>query len=93
MESRLKHCEVALNSPQAVRDCLRLRIADREHEVFVCLFLNSQNRLITRIDDHTLSYSASRTGRSIRTRRWYNKGAMRHPYRLLRSQSSSRWWR
>lgn len=46
MESRLKYREVALNSPQAVRDYLRLRIADREHEVFVCLFLDAQHRLI-----------------------------------------------
>ena len=46
MESRLKYRDVALNSPQAVRDYLRLRIADREHEVFVVLFLDSQNRLI-----------------------------------------------
>ena len=46
MESRLQdRCEI-LTSPQAVRDYLRLRIADREHEVFVCLFLDSQNRLI-----------------------------------------------
>jgi DNA repair protein RadC len=46
MESRLKYRDVALTSPQAVRDYLRLRIADREHEVFVVLFLDSQNRLI-----------------------------------------------
>jgi len=46
MESRLQYRDVALTSPQAVRDYLRLRIADREHEVFVCLFLDSQNRLI-----------------------------------------------
>ena len=38
--------DVALTSPQAVRDYLKLRIADREHEVFVALFLDSQNRLI-----------------------------------------------
>ena len=46
MESRLKSHDVALNSPQGVRDYLRLRIADREHEVFVGLFLDSQNGLI-----------------------------------------------
>lgn len=40
MESRLKYREVALSSPQAVRDYLRLRLADREHEVFVVLFLD-----------------------------------------------------
>ena len=46
MEGRLQYRDVALNSPQAVRDYLKLRIADREHEVFVALFLDSQNRLI-----------------------------------------------
>ena len=46
MESRLKYRDIALNSPQTVGDYLRLRIADREHEVFVALFLDSQNRLI-----------------------------------------------
>ena len=46
MESRLQYRDVALTSPQAVRDYLKLKIADREHEVFVALFLDSQNRLI-----------------------------------------------
>lgn len=35
-----------LGSPQAVRDYLRLRIGDLEHEVFVVLFLDAQHRLI-----------------------------------------------
>ena len=46
MESRLQYHRDALSSPQAVRDYLRLRIADREWEVFVVLFLDAQNRLI-----------------------------------------------
>jgi DNA repair protein RadC len=46
MESRLKYHDPPLNSPQAVRDYLRLRLADREYEVFVVLFLDAQNRLI-----------------------------------------------
>lgn len=46
MESRLTYRDVALSSPQAVRDYLRLRIADLEWEVFVVLFLDAQNRLI-----------------------------------------------
>jgi len=36
----------ALTSPGAVRDYLRLAIADREHEVFVCLWLDAQHRVI-----------------------------------------------
>jgi DNA repair protein RadC len=46
LESRLKYGEVALTSPQSVRDYLRLRLADREWEVFFVLFLDAQNRLI-----------------------------------------------
>lgn len=36
----------ALTSPGAVRDYLRLAIATREHEVFVCLWLDAQHRVI-----------------------------------------------
>ena len=35
-----------LTSPGAVRDYLRLSIASREHEVFVCLWLDAQHRVI-----------------------------------------------
>ena len=37
---------VALGSPQAVRDYLRLRLQSLEHEVFVGVFLDAQNRLL-----------------------------------------------
>ena len=46
LESRLRARGPVLSSPEAVRDYLRLRIADREWEVFVVLFLDAQNRLI-----------------------------------------------
>jgi DNA repair protein RadC len=36
----------ALTSPGAVRDYLRLALAQREHEVFVVLFLDAQHRVI-----------------------------------------------
>src|SRR5438876_6127863 len=36
----------ALSSPEAVRDYLRLLLHDRGHEVFVCVFLDSQHRVI-----------------------------------------------
>jgi DNA repair protein RadC len=36
----------ALASPGAVRDYLRLAISGREHEVFVCLWLDAQHRVI-----------------------------------------------
>jgi DNA repair protein RadC len=37
---------VALNSPQAVRDYLRLKLQSLEHEVFIVVFLDAQNRLL-----------------------------------------------
>ena len=37
--------DTALSSPGAVRDYLRLTLGHREHEVFVALFLDAQNRL------------------------------------------------
>jgi DNA repair protein RadC len=36
----------ALTSPGAVRDYLRLAIAGRAHEVFVCLWLDAQHRVL-----------------------------------------------
>lgn len=38
--------ESVLNAPAAVRDCLRIHFAGREHESFVALFLDTQHRLI-----------------------------------------------
>ena len=46
VESRLQQRDVIFQSPQAVRDYLKLKVADREHEVFVVLFLDAQHRLI-----------------------------------------------
>ena len=36
----------ALSSPGKVRDYLRMTLANREHEVFVALFLDARNRLL-----------------------------------------------
>ena len=36
----------ALTSPGAVRDYLRLALAGREHEVFTCVWLDAQHRVI-----------------------------------------------
>lgn len=46
LEDRLEYERVSLSSPSAVRDLLRLRMAELEHETFVALWLNAQNRLI-----------------------------------------------
>jgi DNA repair protein RadC len=45
LAERIRHGD-ALASPNAVRDYLRLLLHDREHEVFVCVFLDSQNRVL-----------------------------------------------
>ena len=36
-----------LDSPQSVRDYLRLRLANRQYEAFLVMFLDAQNRVIT----------------------------------------------
>jgi DNA repair protein RadC len=38
--------EQALSTPSLVKDYLRLSLMGREHEVFVCIFLDAQNRVI-----------------------------------------------
>ena len=45
LDTRMRTGEV-LSSPNAVRDYLRLRIAGLEYEVFMCVFLDAQNRVI-----------------------------------------------
>ncbi len=40
----------ALASPDAVRDYLRLLLADRPHEVFAVMFLDAQNRVIDTLE-------------------------------------------
>ena len=46
LANRLREPGVALNAPAAVRDYLVLSLADREHEIFMAFFLDSQNRVI-----------------------------------------------
>jgi DNA repair protein RadC len=36
----------ALTSPALARDAIRLRFAGLEHEIFACLFLDNQHRVI-----------------------------------------------
>lgn len=43
---RMKRTATSLTSPDAVRNYLSLAIAEREREVFVCVFLDAQNRTI-----------------------------------------------
>ena len=46
LDARMRTGEV-LSSPNAVRDFLRLKLARLEHEVFFCVFLDAQNRVIS----------------------------------------------
>ncbi|MEI6180757.1 MAG: JAB domain-containing protein [Chloroflexales bacterium] len=45
LEQRMKRGDM-LSSPAAVRDYLRLLLADREYESFVCVWLTAQNCVI-----------------------------------------------
>ena len=45
MDERLKE-SAALTSPSAVRDYLRLTLGSREHEVFVCIWVDAQHKVI-----------------------------------------------
>lgn len=46
LESRMRMPGMAFSSPDAVKQYLRLQIADLPHEVFCVLFLDVQNRLL-----------------------------------------------
>jgi DNA repair protein RadC len=45
LDEKTKH-RSALTSPGAVRDYLRFTLGQREHEVFVCIWLDAQHRVI-----------------------------------------------
>ena len=65
----------ALVSPDSVRDYLRLLLAGRPHEVFVVVFLDSQNRVIATEEmfrgtlTQTSVYHRHPGGRQLRHRR------------------------
>jgi DNA repair protein RadC len=46
VEERAIYTSATLQSPRETKDLLRLRIGDREREIFCVLYLNSQHRLI-----------------------------------------------
>lgn len=46
LEGRLRKPGVQFTSPSSARDYLTLKLAELEHELFVCLWLDGQNRLI-----------------------------------------------
>lgn len=46
LEERAKYYSVNLSQPSAVKDYCKLRLCTLEHEVFMVIFLDAQNRLI-----------------------------------------------
>ena len=46
LEDRLEYQRTVLSRPSVVRDFLRLRMAELEHEVFIVLWMDTQNALI-----------------------------------------------
>lgn len=50
LERRMRQPGISMSSPTDVRNYLRLRLGELEHEVFAALFLDSQNRLIASED-------------------------------------------
>ena len=49
LAGRMRDCE-ALNSPQVVRDFLRVKLGALEHEVFAVIHLDAQNRVIEYVE-------------------------------------------
>lgn len=47
LERRMPYRTDCLGSPGAVREYLRLKLSDLEHEAFWCVFLDAQNRVIS----------------------------------------------
>ncbi len=46
LHRRMKKFGDSMNSPTVVRNYLSLKLAELEHEVFACIFLNTQNQII-----------------------------------------------
>src|SRR5258706_12589153 len=68
----------ALNSPSAVRDYLRITLAAREHEVFMVLFLDAQNRVI-KVEEMfrgTLTQTSVYPREVVKRSLFYNAGAV-----------------
>lgn len=49
LECKVREAD-ALTTPEAVRDYLRLLLADRPHEVFAVMFLDAQHRVIETLE-------------------------------------------
>ena len=68
----------ALNAPSAVRDYLRVLLSGKEHEVFVVLFLDAQNRVIAseELFRGTLTQTSVYPREVVKASLKYNAGAV-----------------
>jgi DNA repair protein RadC len=75
---RIAQGKDALASPQAVRDWLRLSLGNLQHEVFVALWLDAQNRLIAseELFRGTLTQTSVLSARSRQAGAGHNAGAV-----------------
>lgn len=78
LEGRLRVTHGTLDSPSAVRDLLRLRLVDREFEIFAALFLDRQHRLIAyeELFRGTLSQTSVYPREIVKTALFYNAGSV-----------------
>jgi len=72
LEGRIRHSD-SLNSPSAVREYLRLALSGKEHEVFITIFLDAQNRVLASEE----SFRGTLTQTSVYPREIV-KAALRH---------------
>ncbi|MEP7156615.1 MAG: DNA repair protein RadC [Betaproteobacteria bacterium] len=75
--ARIRRSDV-LSSPHAVRDYLRLLLAGKQHEVFVCVHLDSQNRVIAceELFRGTLTHTAVHPREVVKAALAHNAAAM-----------------
>jgi DNA repair protein RadC len=68
----------ALSSPSNVREYLRITLAEREHEVFLVLFLDAQNRVIEseELFRGTLTQTSVYPREVVKRSLFYNAGAV-----------------
>lgn len=78
LEKNMRVHGVAMTSPTAVRDFLRLRLAAERQEVFVVLFLDAQHRVIEAVDMFrgTLTQTSVYPREVIRAALEYNAAAV-----------------
>ena len=86
----------ALDSPEAVRDYLRLILRGKEYEVFCCVFLDAQNRVIAveELFRGTLTQTSVYPREIIKRALFHNAGALilahNHPSGVAESSQADR---